>query len=127
MNDNEYKYNTFKEKYYLVNKNWIENCMLNKKLLEVKIKYNISNEILYPTDFGIINEEILNKLLLKDPQFELKSFLLLLIKGYIIIKDINKKTKNILFFVCPLKENSNNFNVDYIFSFKQQENDLCYN
>ena len=127
MNDNEYKYNTFKEKYYLVNKNWIENCMQNKKILEVKIKYNISNEILYPTDFGIINEEILNKLLLKDPQFELKSFLLLLIKGYIIIKDINKKTKNILFFVCPLKENSNHFNVDYIFSFKQQENDLCYN
>ena len=127
MNDTEYEYNTFKESYYLVNKNWIENCTQNKKLLEVKIKYNISNEILYPSDFQIIKEEILNKILLKDSKFELKCYLLLIIKGYILIKDIDKKTKNILFFVCPLKDNSNLFNVDFIFSFKQLENDLCYN
>ena len=119
---------TFKEYYYLINKNWIEECKKNNKILEIKVEYKISNDISYPYNFLIINEKIFNIFNEKEIFNKNNRLLISLIKNYIIIEDKDNKTNNILFFVCPLNEDISLFNVDFIFSFSsEQDNNLCHN
>lgn len=127
MEKDECEYKTFQEYYYLVEKDWIENFINNKNKSQLKVKHNISNGISYPIDFQIINKKILNKLISKKSQWYINSHLIFLLKGYIIIKDIDKRTKKNIFFVCQLNEDLIYFNVDFIFSFlTEQENEIYY-
>ena len=127
-NLNEDEYNNFQEYYYLVNQNWIENCKKKNTLLEVNLKLGLSNEISYPIDFQIINQKLISKYITENSNLKLEKYLILIIKGYLIINNKGKKTNNNIFYICKLKHNSNIYNVDFIFSFfKKEENDIYYN
>ena len=122
------EYDTFKEYYYLINNNWIEECKKNNKILEIQIQYKISNDITYPYNFLLINEKIFNIYKVIEMINKNNRLLISLIKGYIIIEDKDNKTNNILFFLCPLNENIYIFNIEFIFSFSSEKDKyICYN
>ena len=111
--------------YYIINKNWKEIIKNNFSETEIKAKYKISKkDVSYPYNFEIISQKICNKYI-DISKKEIKPFLITLIKDYIIIEEIMEN--NYLFFVCPLTENCYIFNVDFIFSFlDEEEKDNCY-
>ena len=127
---NMIKYNQKEPKeikeYYLINKNWIESYMINKEQIGIKVKYESSNGILYPKDFQIIEQKILNTFLNKSYFNIIERVLVTAFKDYIIILNEKEINSNKIYYICSLKEIYLNFadfylNVDYIFVFNKEK------
>ena len=120
------------KEYYLINKNWIDNYKTNPENIDIKVKYESSNDILYPKDFQIIEQKILDTIINKDYYNKVERVLVTSFKDYIIIYNEKEINKNKIYYICSLKELYLNFSdfyleVDYIFSFnKEQEFTFIY-
>ena len=120
------------KEYYLINKNWIDNYKTNPENIDIKVKYESSNDILYPKDFQIIEQKILDTIINKDYYNKVERVLVTSFKDYIIIYNEKEINNNKIYYICSLKELYLNFSdfyleVDYIFSFnKEQEFTFIY-